>query len=121
MACHLISTKAPSEPMPTYCQLDPKEQITIKLELDTQDFIQENALVNFIRQTETSLFRYQWVKFEIYIWFVITIGAVLTLYVLNFSEGTRNIYLHYMSFLHIDMTQVVEILPQIRQGPNHST
>ena len=26
-----------------------------------------------------------------------------------------------MSFLHIDMTQVVEILPQIRQGPTHST
>ena len=25
-----------------------------------------------------------------------------------------------MSFLHIDMTQVVEILPQIRQGPTHS-
>ena len=25
-------------------------------------------------------------------------------------------YLHFMSFLHIDMTQVVEILPQIGQG-----
>ena len=24
-----------------------------------------------------------------------------------------------MSFLHIDMIQVVEILPQIRQGPTH--
>ena len=45
----------------------------------------------------------------------------LTLYVLNFSEGTQNIYLHFMSFLHIDMTQVVEILRQIRQGPTYST
>ena len=26
-----------------------------------------------------------------------------------------------MSFLHIHMTQVVEILPQIRQGPTYST
>ena len=45
----------------------------------------------------------------------------LTLYMLNFSEGTWNVYLHFMSFLHIDLTQVVEILPQIRQGPTHST
>ena len=32
-----------------------------------------------------------------------------------------NIYLHFMSFLHIDMAQVVEIIPQIRQGPTHTT
>ena len=25
-----------------------------------------------------------------------------------------NMYLHFMSFLHIDMTQVLKILPQIR-------
>ena len=31
------------------------------------------------------------------------------------SRGNINIYLHFVSFLHIDMTQVVEILPQIRQ------
>ena len=37
--------------------------------------------------------------------------VVLTLYVLNFSEGT---------FLHIDATQVVEILPQIKQEPTYS-
>ena len=30
-------------------------------------------------------------------------------------------YLHFMSFLHIDMVQVVEILPQVRQGPTYST
>ena len=46
---------------------------------------------------------------------------MLTLYVLNFFRGNINIYLHSMSFLHIDMTQVVEILPQIRQGPTYST
>ena len=32
-----------------------------------------------------------------------------------------NIYLHFVSFLHIDTTQVVEILPQIRQEPSYPT
>ena len=27
------------------------------------------------------------------------------------------LYLHFVSFLHIDTTQVVEILPQIKQEP----
>ena len=39
----------------------------------------------------------------------------------KFFWGNINIYLHFMSFLHIDMTQVGEILPQIRQGHTHST
>ena len=38
----------------------------------------------------------------------------------HFFSGDKSIYLHFMSFLHIDMTQVVEILPQVRQGPAHS-
>ena len=38
----------------------------------------------------------------------------------KFSEE-HNIYLHFISFLHNDMTQVVEILPQVRQGPTYST
>ena len=47
----------------------------------------------------------------------------LTLYVLNFCRGSINIYmyLHFVLFLHIDTTQVVEILPQIRQEPTYST
>ena len=32
-------------------------------------------------------------------------------------RGNINIYLHSVSFLHIDATQVFEILPQIRQEP----
>ena len=39
----------------------------------------------------------------------------------NFFRGNINIYLHFMSFLHIDTMQVVEILPQIRQEPTYST
>ena len=37
------------------------------------------------------------------------------------SRGNKNIYLHFMSFLHIDMAQVVEILPQVRQELTYST
>ena len=33
----------------------------------------------------------------------------------KFFRRNKNIYLHFMSFLHIDMTQVVEVLPQLRQ------
>ena len=36
-------------------------------------------------------------------------------------RGSINIYLHFVSFLHIDITQVVEILPQVRQEPTYST
>ena len=30
-------------------------------------------------------------------------------------------YLYFMSFLHVDKTQVVEIPPRVRQGHAHST
>ena len=39
----------------------------------------------------------------------------------KFFRGNINIYLHFVSFLHIDTMQVVEILPQIRQRPTYST
>ena len=39
----------------------------------------------------------------------------------KFFEGNLNLYLHFVSFLHIDTTQVVEILPQIRQEHIYST
>ena len=39
----------------------------------------------------------------------------------NFYRENINIYLHFVSFLHIDTTQVVEILPQIIQEPTYFT
>ena len=39
----------------------------------------------------------------------------------KFIREGINIYLHFVSYLHIDTTQVVEILPQIRQSPTYST
>ena len=38
-----------------------------------------------------------------------------------FFRGNINIYLHFVSFLHIDMTQVLNILPKLRPGPTYST
>ena len=39
----------------------------------------------------------------------------------KFFRGEHHIYLHFVSFLHIDTTQVVKILPQVRQEPTYST
>ena len=39
----------------------------------------------------------------------------------KFFRGNKNIYLHFVLFLHIDTTQVVEILPQIRPELTYST
>ena len=39
----------------------------------------------------------------------------------KFFRGNINIYLHFVSFLHIDTTPVFETLPQIRQEPTYST
>ena len=52
--------------------------------------------------------------------------AVLVRLLLNrlhakFYRGNINIYLHFVSFLHIDTMQVFDILPQIRQEPTYST
>ena len=52
--------------------------------------------------------------------------AVITQPYLNplhakFFRGNINLYLHFVSFLHIDTTQVVEILPQIEQEATYST
>ena len=35
----------------------------------------------------------------------------------KFFRGNINIYSHFVSFLRIDMTQVLKILPQAREGP----
>ena len=37
----------------------------------------------------------------------------------KFVRRNKNIYLHFMSFLHIDMRQVVEIHSQVKQEPTY--
>ena len=49
-----------------------------------------------------------------------------TSYILNplratFSRDNINVYLHFMSFLHTNKTQVVEKPPRVKQGPAYST
>ena len=39
----------------------------------------------------------------------------------KFLRENINIYLHFMSFLHTNKTQVVEIPPRVRQGPAYFT
>ena len=39
----------------------------------------------------------------------------------KFFRVNKNIYLHFMSFLHTNKTQAVEIPSQVRQGPTYST
>ena len=39
----------------------------------------------------------------------------------KFLRGNKNLCLHFMSFLNIDMTQVVETLPKVRQELTYST
>ena len=38
----------------------------------------------------------------------------------KFFTGNINIYIHFVSFIHINMTQVLKILPQVREGPTYS-
>ena len=38
----------------------------------------------------------------------------------KFCRGNINMYLHFISLLHIDMTQVLKILPQVKPGPTYS-
>ena len=39
----------------------------------------------------------------------------------KFFRGNKNMHLHFMSLLHIDMTQVLNIPPQVRPVPTYST
>ena len=39
----------------------------------------------------------------------------------KFFRESIDMYLHFMLILHINMTQVVEILPHVRQGSTYST
>ena len=49
-----------------------------------------------------------------------TVNTLNPLYAKIFRRN-KNIHLHFMSLLHIDMTQVIGILPQVRLGLTHST
>ena len=80
------------EPMQTYvhyCYLHHHQQtfVIFQLKINKQLF-----------QFNVNSFRLQYINF------------------LHAKFFSRNMYLQFLSFLHTDMTQVVEILPYVRQG-----
>ena len=68
-------------------------------------FFQQIAFENVICKMYAILFKLQ----------------ILILYVQFFVRENINIYLHFMSFLRTNKTQVVEIPPRVRQEPAYST
>ena len=47
---------------------------------------------------------------------------MLSLYMLNSErEEKKNIYLHFIWFIHIDMTEAIEIIPHVRQELTYQT
>ena len=60
-------------------------------------------------------------KYRNYIHLCYVFPCILNPLRAKFFRGNINLYLHFVSFLHIDTMQVVEILPQVRQEPTYST
>ena len=62
MACRLFGAKPLSEPMLPYCQLDPREHISLKFVWNSKVFIKGNAVQNVVYETAAILSRPQCVK-----------------------------------------------------------
>ena len=80
-----------------------------------------NGTLTVFQHVHQGLFMFSkkpWLLWLLCYWYLcITINPLRA----KFFRGNINIYLYFVSFLHIDTTQVVEILPQIRQEPTYST
>ena len=64
MACRRFDTMPLSDPMTTYCHLDPQEKLMWKLFQNTNVFNQWNKFVNFVCKMATILSRFQYIKWE---------------------------------------------------------
>ena len=62
MAWRFLGAKPLSDPMLTYCELDPLEYISVKFNHNLNIFIQENAFENVVRKLAAILPRHQYVK-----------------------------------------------------------
>ena len=62
MACRLFGTKPLPEPMLTYCQLDPEEQIAVKFYQNTKLFIEKNAFENVVCEMAAIFSSGRWVN-----------------------------------------------------------
>ena len=95
---------------------------------NTKFFIHENAFENVICEMAATLSRGRWVNprstvtldQQDYLWIIVLQLIIINPLRAKFFRGNINIYLHFMSFLHIDLAQVLKILPQVREGPTQS-
>ena len=62
MAWCFLDAKPLSDPMLTYCELDPLEYISVEFNHNLNIFIQENAFENVVRKLAAILPRHQYVK-----------------------------------------------------------
>ena len=62
LICHLIGTKQSSEPILAYCWLEYWEQVFVKYESKSIDFIRENQFEYVVCKTAAILFRPHCVK-----------------------------------------------------------
>ena len=66
MACRLFGAKPLSKPLLGYCQLQHKEQISVKFNQNSKLFFHENASENIVGKMATILSRGRWVKSDLY-------------------------------------------------------
>ena len=64
MACRLFGAKTLSEPVLCYCQLDPKEQPSVKFNQNTKLFILKNASDNIACEKAAILSKGRWVNWQ---------------------------------------------------------
>ena len=90
-----------------YCQLNPHEQNSVKIDSNAKIALHENAFEKNASKMSAIIFSIR--------------AFILGILRAKFFIGNENIYSHLKSFLHVNMTQVVEILPQVRQELTYST
>ena len=137
MACRLTGTKPLSQPMLEYCKLNSGEEISKnkmqlisskKMTLKMSSGKWRPFCLSLIMLRVSVCFSFV-SPFELphhsklYLQFLYRDSQYCIINPLRakFLRENINIYLHFMSFLHTDKTQVVEIPPWVRQGPAYST
>ena len=122
----LSCTKLSSKPVLVYCYLNPWEQILSDIWID---FHKRNKFEYVVAKSQPHCLGLHLLMPDVLSyharsgqpWIILSLRkqncgsiSVNALHAL-FFRGNKNIYSHLMSLLHIDMTQEVEILPQVSQ------
>ena len=65
MACHIFGTKPLSEPMLGYCQLNPKEQTSVKFQSKSRTFHSQKCIWKYRMQNGGHFVRGTWIKTDV--------------------------------------------------------